>query len=114
MAGALFCFTLLCENNHSCYNDIRKTVDSIEAKVVLYNIHQGDIADHISLEVKLQKGGTVMDVKVVLDWKTVAALGASVAGVILVVKLDGDAAETVSTHVVDAAKELAIAGNSNR
>ena len=55
-----------------------------------------------------------MNVKVVLDWKTVAALGASVAGVILVVKLDGDAAETVSTHVVDAAKELAIAGNSNR
>ncbi len=92
----------------------KKTVDSLGTKVVIYFIRQGDIADHISLEVELRKGGTVMDVKVVLDWKTVAALGASVAGVILVVKLDDDAAEKVSTHVVDAAKDLAIAGNSNR
>lgn len=55
-----------------------------------------------------------MDVKVVLDWKTVAALGASVLSIILAVKLSAESAETVSTHIVDAAKELAIAGNSNR
>ena len=55
-----------------------------------------------------------MDVKVILDWKTVAALGASVFSIILAVKLDAESAETVSTHTVDAVKELAIANNSNR
>ena len=55
-----------------------------------------------------------MDVKVILNWKTVAALGASVIGTILVIKLDADKAEKVSAHVVDAAKDFAIASNSNR
>ena len=55
-----------------------------------------------------------MDVKVILDWKTVAALGASVIGAILALKLDAESAETVSTHAVDAAKKFAIATNSNR
>ena len=54
-----------------------------------------------------------MDVKVILDWKTVAALGGSVATIILALKLDGKSAETVSIHSVDAVKELAIA-KSNR
>lgn len=55
-----------------------------------------------------------MDLKVVLDWKSFAALGASVVAAILAIKLDSDAAERVSTHAVDAGKELAVAGNSNR
>ena len=54
-----------------------------------------------------------MDVKVILDWKTVAALGASVVSIILALKLDGESAETVSIHSVDAVKEFAIA-KSNR
>ena len=59
-------------------------------------------------------GGTVMSVTVNIDWKTVAALGASVIGTILVVKLDPNSAEAVSTKVVDAVKEFAIATDSNR
>lgn len=55
-----------------------------------------------------------MDVKVVLDWKSILALGVSVAAVILACKLDADAAERVSTYAVDAGKELTIARNSNR
>lgn len=55
----------------------------------------------------------VMDIKVVLDWKSFLALGGSVVAVILAYKLDADAAERVSTHAVDAGKELVIAGNSN-
>lgn len=54
-----------------------------------------------------------MDVKVVFDWKSFLALGSSVVAVVLVSKLDADAAERVSTHAVDAVKELAIARNSN-
>ena len=55
-----------------------------------------------------------MDVKVLLDWKSFLALGGSVVAVILACKLDAGAAERVSTHAVDAGKELAIARNSNR
>lgn len=55
-----------------------------------------------------------MSVTVNIDWKTVAALGASVIGTILVVKLDPNSAEAVSTKVVDAVKEFAIAIDSNR
>lgn len=55
-----------------------------------------------------------MDVKVVIDWKSILALGVSSAAVILALKLDSDASERVSTHAVDAGKELAIAANSNR
>ena len=55
-----------------------------------------------------------MDVKVILDWKTVAALGVSVIGTILVIKLDADSTEKVSAHAVDAVKEFAIATSSNR
>ena len=55
-----------------------------------------------------------MDVKVTLDWKTVAALGASVVAIIFAVKMDAESAETVSTHAVDAVKEFAIAKIGNR
>ncbi len=54
-----------------------------------------------------------MDVKVVLDWKSFLALGGSAVAVILACKIDADAAERVSAHVVDAGKELMIASNSN-
>lgn len=67
-----------------------------------------------TIGVKLRKGGTAMDVKVILDWKTVAALGASVVAIIFAVKMDAESAETVSTHAVDAVKEFAIAKDSNR
>lgn len=63
---------------------------------------------------QLRKGSTVMDVKVILDCKTVAALGASVIGTILVFKLDAESVEIVSNHAVDAVKEFVIAANSNR
>ena len=55
-----------------------------------------------------------MKLLVVLDWKTVAALGAAICGTILATKLDPSAAERVSTHAVDACKECAVAANSSR
>ena len=51
---------------------------------------------------------------VTIDWKFVVALGTAAVGVIFAVKMDGAAAERVSTHAVDACKEYAIAGNSDR
>ena len=54
-----------------------------------------------------------MNYTVLIDWKFVVALGASVVGIIFAVKMDADAAERVSTHVVDACKEYAVAGNSD-
>lgn len=50
-----------------------------------------------------------MDVKVFLDWKSFLALGGSVVACILAGKLDSAAAERVSTRLVDACKELAVA-----
>ena len=47
-----------------------------------------------------------MNFVVTLDWKFVVALGAAVGGVILCAKMEPDAAERVSTHAVDACKEL--------
>lgn len=55
-----------------------------------------------------------MNFNVTIDWKFVVALGVAAVGVIFSVKMDGAAAERVSTHVVDACKEYAIAGNSDR
>ena len=55
-----------------------------------------------------------MNFSVTIDWKFVVALGAAAAGVIFAVKMDGPAAERVSTLVVEASKEFAIAGNSDR
>ena len=55
-----------------------------------------------------------MNFDVTIDWKFVVALGAAVGGVILCAKMEPDAAERVSIHVVDACKEFAVAGNSNQ
>ncbi len=55
-----------------------------------------------------------MNLNVTIDWKFVVALGTVVVGTIFAVKMDADAAERVSTHAVDACKEYAIAGNSDR
>ena len=54
-----------------------------------------------------------MDVKVILDWRTIAALGVLVVPSILALKLDGESAKTVFIHSIDAVNELAIA-KSNR
>ena len=54
-----------------------------------------------------------MNFNVTIDWKFVVALGAAVS-VIFATKMDGAAAERVSTLVVEASKEFAIAGNSDR
>lgn len=55
-----------------------------------------------------------MNLNVTIDWKFVVALGTVVVRTIFAVKMDADAAERVSTHAVDACKEYAIAGNSDR
>lgn len=56
-----------------------------------------------------QKGGSVMNFLVCIDWKFVLALGVAVSGIILTSKMNADAAERVSTHVVDTCKEGAVA-----
>ena len=55
-----------------------------------------------------------MEPNVKIDWKFVVALGAAVVGIIFAVKMDASAVERVSDHMVDACKELAVAGNGNR
>ncbi len=55
-----------------------------------------------------------MNFNVTIDWKFVVALGTVAVGVIFATKMDGVAAERVSTLVVEAGKEFAIAGNSDR
>lgn len=50
-----------------------------------------------------------MNVSVILDWKSFVALGGAVALIIFASKMDGAAAERVSTHAVDACKEYAVA-----
>lgn len=54
-----------------------------------------------------------MNCNVTIDWKFALACGASVAGTILALKLDSDAAERVSTEVVEACKDCVVAGNSD-
>ncbi len=51
---------------------------------------------------------------VIIDWKFIAALGAAVSGIIISTKLNSDAAERVSIHVVDACAEYMVAGNGNQ
>ena len=53
-----------------------------------------------------------MSCTVYLDWKSLAALGVTAIGLVLVVK-DPVAAKDALVHVSDAAKELAIACQSN-
>ena len=47
-----------------------------------------------------------MNLNVTFDWKVIAALGASVVGIILAVKVNADAAERVLTTTVSTCKEL--------
>ena len=54
-----------------------------------------------------------MNFVVNFDWKFVVALGVSTVGIIFASKMDAAAAERVSTHVADACKEYAVAGNSD-
>ena len=60
------------------------------------------------------EGGSAMYFNVSIDWKFVVALGAVAVGIIFAVKMDGAAAERVSTLVVEAGKEVAIAGKCDR
>lgn len=55
-----------------------------------------------------------MNYTVNIDWKFTVALGTVAVGIIFAVKIDGAAAERVSTHVADACKEFAIARNGDR
>lgn len=64
--------------------------------------------------VRLQKGGSAMNFSITIDWKTVVALGVTTVGTIFAMKMDGAAVERVSTHLIDAHRAYAIAGNSNR
>lgn len=62
----------------------------------------------------LQKGGSAMrNFSVTIDWKFVVALGASAVGIIFAVKMDDAAVERVSTNVVNACREFAIAEQCN-
>jgi hypothetical protein len=54
-----------------------------------------------------------MSFVVIFDWKLVVALGAAVSGIILSLKMSPEAAERVSTQVVDAYQEYAVATISN-
>ena len=54
-----------------------------------------------------------MNLSITIDWKFVVALGTTAVGVIFAIKMDSAAAERVSTHVADACKEYAIAGNGS-
>lgn len=49
-----------------------------------------------------------MNSTITIDWKFIAALGASVTGIIFAVKMDADAVENVSTHIADACRDYAI------
>jgi hypothetical protein len=55
-----------------------------------------------------------MNFVVNIDWKFVVALGAATVGTIFAIKMDSDAAERVSIHVIDTCKECASAVNSGR
>ena len=50
-----------------------------------------------------------MESMVVIDWKFVVALGTVAVGIIFATKMDAEAIKQVSIHVIDTAKEYAIA-----
>ena len=68
---------------------------------------------HITLGLT-REGGSAMNLNVTIDWKLVVALGTTAAAIIFAVKMTDEAAERVSIHAIDACKEYAIAGNSDR
>lgn len=53
-----------------------------------------------------------MDIKVMIDYKVVLAIGAAVTSIIFASKLDLAAAKEVSIHAIDAAKEYAVASKN--
>ena len=55
-----------------------------------------------------------MDLKVVIDWKFVVALGGSALAIIFATKLDCKSVKEVSTYAVDAYKDYAIYKLNNR
>ena len=55
-----------------------------------------------------------MNVNVTIDWKFVAALGATTAGIIFAVKMNPSAVERVTTHAVDTCKSLSLVGTNKR
>lgn len=50
-----------------------------------------------------------MSVQFIFDWKFVAALGGSVVATIFSARIDKAAIEKVSIHLIDSAKEYAVA-----
>lgn len=54
-----------------------------------------------------------MEVKVIIDYKVVLALGVVTIGSIAALRMDPMAIRDVSIHAIDAAKELTITINSN-
>lgn len=50
-----------------------------------------------------------MNLTVTIDWKFAVAVGISVAGIILAVKMDASSAERVASCAVDACREYATA-----
>lgn len=54
-----------------------------------------------------------MNLSITIDWKFVVVLGTTAVGVIFVIKMDTSAVERVSTYMVDACKEYAIAVNGS-
>ena len=53
-----------------------------------------------------------MDVKVIIDYRVVLALGVVAVGTIFALKMDVEAIKEVSIHAVGAANGLALARNS--
>ena len=49
-----------------------------------------------------------MDVKMVIDYRIVLAVGASVAGIIFAIKLDPVAVKEISHYTINAVKEYAV------
>ena len=47
-----------------------------------------------------------MNCTVILNWKSFAALGLSAIGIILVTKMNSNQAMEVSTHAIDAYREI--------
>lgn len=52
-----------------------------------------------------------MNSTITIDWKFIAALGASATAIIFAIKMDSEAVENVSTHIADACRDYAIASN---
>ncbi len=52
-----------------------------------------------------------MNSTITIDWKFIAALGASATAIIFTLKMDSEGVENVSTHIADACRDYAIASN---